>query len=340
MRRRGPILLLFVFLAACAPFSCCKTNPAGAPLQAREAGKVDKWDSVTKPFYAALPAECAPGEPVTVLFIPQEDSGLQDTRAVFYGADGKKGASAVFFKFIFDDEGHSVNAALIAPSTLSAPGDAEIKIENGGAVLAALPLKVTEREFVSETIKLNPSNTDIRTTPDPRKTEEAKYLWSIIGSTGSDIWTIAPFITPVAADTRRSSFFGDRRVYQYSNGKSDTSVHAGIDYAVVRGTQVHACADGKIMLARPRITTGNSIVLEHLPGLYSIYYHLDKINVEEGALVKAGELIGLSGSTGLSTGPHLHWEIRASTENVDPDVLVKRPLLDKDKMLKAIFGDL
>jgi murein DD-endopeptidase MepM/ murein hydrolase activator NlpD len=125
-------------------------------------------------------------------------------------------------------------------------------------------------------------------------------------------------------------------VYKYSNGSSDTSIHAGIDFGVPKGTAVSACGPGKVVLARNRIVTGNSVIIEHLPGVYSLYYHLDKINATEGAMVTAGELIGQSGATGLATGPHLHWEIRVSGENADPDAFIARPILDKSAILSKL----
>ena len=72
-------------------------------------------------------------------------------------------------------------------------------------------------------------------------------------------------------------------------------------------------------MAENRISTGYSIVIEHLPGLYSLYYHLSELKVEEGQMVKQGELIGKSGATGLATGPHLHWEIRLNGSAVVPE---------------------
>jgi murein DD-endopeptidase MepM/ murein hydrolase activator NlpD len=78
------------------------------------------------------------------------------------------------------------------------------------------------------------------------------------------------------------------------------------------------------------------VIIEHLPGVYSLYYHLDKITASEGAVVAAGELIGQSGTTGLSTAPHLHWEIRVSGESADPDTFITRPILDKKSILSII----
>ena len=78
------------------------------------------------------------------------------------------------------------------------------------------------------------------------------------------------------------------------------------------------------MLAESRISTGWSVVVEHLPGVYSLYYHLDSLAASEGEAVRAGTLIGRSGSTGLSTGPHLHWEFRVNGEAVSPDWFLSR----------------
>ena len=76
-------------------------------------------------------------------------------------------------------------------------------------------------------------------------------------------------------------------------------------------------------MARWRIVTGYSVIIEHLPGLYSIYYHLSELKCKEGDIVNKGDLVALSGATGLATGPHLHWEIRMNTICLDPDSLVK-----------------
>jgi murein DD-endopeptidase MepM/ murein hydrolase activator NlpD len=126
-------------------------------------------------------------------------------------------------------------------------------------------------------------------------------------------------------------------VYRYAGGKSDTSIHAGVDYGVPQGTAVGACAPGRVVLAGSRIVTGNSIVIEHFPGVYSLYYHLDSIRVAEGAVVEAGAILGESGSTGLATGPHLHWEIRVAGENTDPDAFIARSVLDKEAILRMIM---
>jgi murein DD-endopeptidase MepM/ murein hydrolase activator NlpD len=227
-------------------------------------------------------------------------------------------------------------AALLAVPSTAASGPATVRIE-GPPPLAVedMPVTVGEREFTAETIDLDARNTAIRTEPDPRKVDEAERLQAILRHTGTQIYAEGAFIPPVAS-TRRTSFYGDRRIFRYADGSADTSIHAGVDYGVPKGTRVGACASGRVVLAGFRIVTGNSVVIEHLPGVYSLYYHLDSIALSEGEPVAAGAFLGESGATGLATGPHLHWEIRVAGENADPDALTARPLLDKT----ALFAKL
>jgi murein DD-endopeptidase MepM/ murein hydrolase activator NlpD len=228
-------------------------------------------------------------------------------------------------------------AALLAvPSTMRS-GQAAVRIEGLPSLVPAdLPLTVGEREFPSETIDLDERNTAIRTEPDPQKVSEAEQLQAILGHAGTQIYTEGAFTPPVNS-TRRTSFYGDRRIYRYTDGSTGTSIHAGVDYGVPTGTRVSACAPGRVVLARFRIATGNSVVIEHLPGVYSLYYHLDSIAAHEDDLVAAGAILGESGATGLATGPHLHWEIRVAGENADPDALTARPLLDKNEIFAKLF---
>jgi murein DD-endopeptidase MepM/ murein hydrolase activator NlpD len=223
---------------------------------------------------------------------------------------------------------------LTIPSTAQ-PGPAVIRVEGSQGPVAEIPLTIAGRDFIFEEIDLNQALTDIRTAPDPQKTAESGELWAILSRTGAEIYCSGSFIPPVNS-TRRTSFFGDRRTFKYANGQQDTSIHAGVDYGVPRGVPVFACGPGKVILARNRIVTGNSVVLEHLPGVYSLYYHLDSIAVTEGTVVNVGTTLGQSGATGLATGPHLHWEIRVFGENTDPDAFISRPILDKDAILAKI----
>ncbi len=138
----------------------------------------------------------------------------------------------------------------------------------------------------------------------------------------NDTWTVfnpqrywnGLFRVPVDKFIKISSPFGTRRSY---GGGPMTSYHEGTDFAVPAGTPVYAPADGVVMIAEPLAVRGNAVVIDHGWGIYSGLYHLSEIKVTPGQQVKQGDLVGLSGNTGLSTGAHLHWDIRVRGLNVD-----------------------
>ncbi len=118
---------------------------------------------------------------------------------------------------------------------------------------------------------------------------------------------------------RVSTPFGAKRIL---NGKR-RYIHWGVDFRARRGTPVYASLSGKVVLARKFYLTGNTVVINHGLGIYTLYAHLDKILVKEGKFVKAGQTIGKVGSTGRSTGPHLHFGIYINDVKVDPILAFK-----------------
>ena len=97
--------------------------------------------------------------------------------------------------------------------------------------------------------------------------------------------------------------------------------HNGVDIAVPVGTPIQAAQGGTVDRARYDRLNGNYVVIDHGHGVRTSYCHLDEAQVEEGAVVTPGQLIGSSGNTGRSTGPHLHWTVRVGRETVDPERL-------------------
>ena len=182
-----------------------------------------------------------------------------------------------------------------------------------------LPSVLKMRDFNKETLILDERNTAIKTDNSPERAAQIEKLNDILfTSLPQDVYSLKKFTAPTDSQ-RYTAYCGDRRIYQYTSGKSSTSVHYGNDYGVPEGTDVHACAEGRVVMAENRISTGWSVVIEHLPGLYSLYYHMSELKVKEGDFVRQGELIGKSGSTGLATGPHLHWEMRLNGSAVRPE---------------------
>ena len=194
-----------------------------------------------------------------------------------------------------------------------------------------LPSSFKTREFNEEILELDAKNTAIKTDNSPQRITQIDKLNSILDTfIPTDIFSTKPFKNPIESQNY-TAYFGDRRIYKYTNGKSSTSYHYGNDYGVPTGTDVFACADGKVVLAENRISTGYSVVIEHLPGLFSLYYHLDSLCVSEGDIVKQSDLIGKSGETGLATGPHLHWEVRLNSTAVRPEFFLENFTFDLEK---------
>jgi murein DD-endopeptidase MepM/ murein hydrolase activator NlpD len=102
-------------------------------------------------------------------------------------------------------------------------------------------------------------------------------------------------------------------------GGAGREAHEGLDIAVDFGTPVSATADGLVIWASPHAGYGNIVVLYHSNGITTRYGHLSRITVEVGRRVKRGDQIGLAGSTGRSTGPHVHYEVRENDQPVNPD---------------------
>lgn len=198
------------------------------------------------------------------------------------------------------------------------------------------PFEVTERSWAYQLLRLNQKMTTIMRTPDPRKAEEARILWEILGHTDPQaFYHWGPFIKPLDSD-RITTTFGDRREYLYPDGVRSETRHTGIDYAAPEGTPLAACGAGKVVLATDRVVTGNTVLIEHLPGVYSVHYHLHVITVKEGDFLQPGDIIGTVGTTGFSTGNHLHWELRIFGSPVDPELFLGRPLIDKKLILNKM----
>ena len=126
-----------------------------------------------------------------------------------------------------------------------------------------------------------------------------------------------PVISPVDVKFKLGDGFHFRDVHPVLG---TPKMHYGQDFPVPPGTQVYATGGGKIIEAGWGGTQGfgNMIVIDHGYGLQSTYGHLSKINVVVGQLVKRGDMLGLTGNTGLSSGPHLHYQIDQFGEHKNP----------------------
>lgn len=125
------------------------------------------------------------------------------------------------------------------------------------------------------------------------------------------------FVQPT--EGRISTQFGSIRI---TNGNTaNPSIHWGMDIAAAEGTPVVAPGAGRVVLAERLLNTGNTLVIEHGGGLKSYYFHMSELAVATGDMVETGQRVGAVGSTGYSTGPHLHFEMRIGNAAINPQLL-------------------
>lgn len=149
-------------------------------------------------------------------------------------------------------------------------------------------------------------------TPENRALEEATLSAAYARGLAQPRWR-EPFLLPVEGVS--SSSFGDPR--QYGPG-GNISYHQGADLAAPEGTPIYATNLGTVRVAGFFPIKGGLVVLDHGGGVFSLYFHQSRIRVEVGDEVRRGEVIGEVGTTGLSTGPHLHWEVRVNGTATNP----------------------
>jgi murein DD-endopeptidase MepM/ murein hydrolase activator NlpD len=125
-----------------------------------------------------------------------------------------------------------------------------------------------------------------------------------------------PFVVPVPG--KATSSFGRRSIV---NGQP-RSPHSGTDFQARDRTPVTAPNSGRVALAADHYFPGRIVIIDHGAGVYSYLAHLSEVSVAEGEAVERGQLVGLSGSSGRVTGPHLHWTMRIGRARVDPLSLV------------------
>jgi murein DD-endopeptidase MepM/ murein hydrolase activator NlpD len=214
----------------------------------------------------------------------------------------------------FEVDAHTWRA-LVGIDLLVAPGRHPIDIEASvGPTVerSTVEVVVTPRRFPTRTLTVDEAFVN----PPPaaleqiaRDTERLDRIWA--SSAPAKLWS-GPFVRPVPQAA--NSAFGTRSIL---NGQP-RSPHGGADFLSPAGTPIAAPNAGRVALAGPQYYTGNTVIVDHGLGLFSLFAHLSEIDVHEGDAVRTGEVIGKVGATGRVTGPHLHWTVRANLARVDP----------------------
>jgi hypothetical protein len=284
-----------------------KTQRKTPPAVASKPTKVDCGKSVELRVSAASPAQG------TLLIAevrsPDTLSGISgkwiDRDISFWQATGPnppKGANAW--------------RALIGVDLEQAAGDYKFtvtgKSADGAAVSCEAPIAVRAGKFPTEHLKVAPNFVEPNPEQAAKAAEDQKKLRALYATvTPEKLWTGA-FRIPLDG-VKTGGNFGKRRVL---NGKSN-SPHSGVDLPSPTGTPVHAAQSGRVVLAEELYFAGNTVIIDHGFGVYTLYGHFSEIDAKVGDEVRVGDVIGKVGATGRVTGPHLHWGLEVDRARVN-----------------------
>lgn len=208
--------------------------------------------------------------------------------------------------------------ALGAVNLDAKPGEHTISLSVGGKKQSAT-LKVTPKEFPVIELTLPPDKVTLSPEDEKRAEEEARMLNELWVKETDRLWR-GEFISPL--DNELSTGFGVKRIMN----KVKTSIHTGVDVRGGMGEHVRAANRGKVVLADNLFFGGNTLVIDHGQGIYTVYMHLSKFSAKVGEIVEKGQTVGEVGATGRATGPHLHYAVKIGPVSANPTSIIKLPL--------------
>jgi murein DD-endopeptidase MepM/ murein hydrolase activator NlpD len=195
-----------------------------------------------------------------------------------------------------------------------APGTYPIEfLAADGTTLASVNLTIRKTVFPSQNVTLAPQIEALHST-----TEEMQTLTTFRDSVSDVKYWQDPLVPPLPGCV--ISPFGVKRLH---NGKPTGEIHGGIDQRASDGTPIRAVASGVVKIVQPFNVLGGTVAIDHGQGLETMYLHMSKLNVELGAQVNKGDVIGYVGATGRANGPHLHWVIYVNGVPQNPQQWVK-----------------
>ncbi|SMP54331.1 M23 family metallopeptidase [Anoxynatronum buryatiense] len=200
-------------------------------------------------------------------------------------------------------------------------GDHTLRYGLTGEPLQESKLTLLPREFHIQHLAID-AGVAAATRNEAAYAQSAKYFTPSRDESASERYYTEPFIIPVHG--RLTTEFGETR---YVNNAPTSYRHSGLDIAAPTGTPVAATNRGRVALAMDLIMQGKTVVIDHGQGLFSVHFHLHELLVATGDLVEQGDVIGTVGTTGFSTGPHLHFTMSYYRHNLEPGhFLVGEPI--------------
>ncbi len=183
-------------------------------------------------------------------------------------------------------------------------------------VLVDVFFKVENKEYVAEKLKVDPKRIKLSRLDQKRADEEQQTLNQIYSESMNSFQFQSSFKEPMTSAV--TSVYGTKRVYN----KEKKGQHLGIDYRAAIGDKVPSANAGKVVYSGDLFYTGWTVIIDHGLEIFSVYGHLSKTMVIAGEFVRKDQVIGLSGNTGRTSGPHLHWGVKVQGQYIDGLVLI------------------
>jgi murein DD-endopeptidase MepM/ murein hydrolase activator NlpD len=211
--------------------------------------------------------------------------------------------------------------ALGATGAFFGAGQPELRIHSGKNPTWTQPWLFEDNEWTFDQVSFAAT----AATDEEAMRLERERLQDIWARVTPDLLWSTSFQSPLQDYVARTSRYGARRSV---NGGPYATYHEGTDFSAYRGSPVYAPAAGRVVLAESLTVRGGAVILNHGLGVHTGYYHLSEIEVSSGQKVDKGDLIGKVGSTGRSTGNHLHWDLLIGTIWVDAEAWMEQNLAD------------
>ena len=259
--------------------------------------------AATYPAISARPVPVVQGETMLVRVAARRDL---DLRGWFLGQD---------LDFVGADGDYW---ALVGIDALTQPGAYPVALQaveagSGDQISVQETFTVTKGSYGTYNVVVPASRQNLLD-PTLSQTEREKVDAVFAGESDEKLWS-GTFGLPLPGELRITAPFGQRRSY---SGGPVASYHSGLDYGADAGVAVFAPMTGTVVLAEPLQVRGNAVIIDHGLGVFTAFWHLSQIDVAVGQQVGKAYVIGLVGNTGLSTGPHLHWEMQVHSVPVNP----------------------
>jgi len=197
------------------------------------------------------------------------------------------------------------------------PATYELEVVQVSNETMKLPFVVIDKKYEEQHITIDNQE---QVTPPPEYYERLAREADLMRTAYATLSPSNPNLLPITLPTEgiKTGVFGTKRFF---NGE-ERNPHSGVDYAADKGTPILSPAPGTVILTEDMFFNGNTVVIDHGMGFVSVLCHMDSILVEVNEVVARGEQVGTVGSTGRSTGPHLHWTIALQGVKVDPEVFM------------------